>query len=131
MGIRRLAAGLLAAVMAVTAMAAGAAGSRPSTLTLSSSRQHATTGEEVVLTALVSPPDPSAPSPSGEVTFTEGLDIIATVRVQDVEGAIRARLITSALGEGVHQIVARYSGDQHYAPATSMPFAQFVVIPQP
>ena len=120
---------VLAIVLAL-GIAVAAAGGRPSSITVSSSKHHAAIGDDIVLMATVAPLDPQGAPPTGDVTFTDGPDVIATVKLENIDGAMRARFVTGTLPEGAHQIIARYAGDEQFAPGESTPFAQFITAPQ-
>ncbi len=77
-----------------------------------------TTGSAVTLTATMQAAA-KAPQPSGSVTFYEdGAEIGSAPLTPQASGGPTASLtITATSGE--HQIVAVYSGDSHYLPATS------------
>jgi ELWxxDGT repeat protein len=76
------------------------------------------TRSPVTLTATMQPA-PGAPQPAGSVTFFEnGTKIGARPLARQPSGGPTASL-TIAARSGTHQIVAVYSGDGHYLPATS------------
>jgi ELWxxDGT repeat protein len=76
------------------------------------------TGSAVTFTATMEPA-PGAPQPSGSVTFYEdGTKIGSAALKSQASGGPTASLTTTAQS-GNHQIVAVYSGDSHYLPATS------------
>jgi ELWxxDGT repeat protein len=79
------------------------------------------TGAKVRLTATMQPA-PKAPRPTGTVTFYEGGSKIgtATLKRQASGGPTASLTITARAGN--HRIVAVYSGDGHYLPATSNSF---------
>ena len=77
-----------------------------------------TTGSAVTLTATMEPA-PGARQPSGSVTFYEGGTKIGSAALKpQASGGPTASLTTTAQS-GNHQIVAVYSGDSRYLPATS------------
>jgi ELWxxDGT repeat protein len=79
------------------------------------------TGAKETLTATMQPP-PKALRPTGRVTFyQDGTKIGSAPLKRQVSGGPTASLTTKALS-GNHQIVAVYSGDGHYLPATSNTF---------
>ncbi|MEV4255092.1 Ig-like domain repeat protein [Spirillospora sp. NPDC049652] len=82
---------------------------------LTADPSEAFTGEEVRLTATVTC---SAGVPTGVVAFFEGDTYLETVPL-DAEGV--ATLRTTALGQGQHDITARYYGDESCPPSTSEP----------
>ncbi len=76
------------------------------------------TGSAVTFTATMQPA-PGTRRPSGSVTFYEdGTKIGSTPLKPRASGGPTASLTTTARS-GNHQIVAVYSGDSHYLPATS------------
>jgi ELWxxDGT repeat protein len=76
-----------------------------------------TTGSAVTFTATIQPTS-RARQPSGTVTFYEDGTKLGTSRLKPQPGGPTASLTTHARS-GKHQIVAVYSGDGHYLPATS------------
>ena len=95
---------------------------RPSTTSLTASPNPAAPGDEVTLTATVTPNDAT-----GTVTFTDGMTILDTVAV----GGGTAELATSDLGLGSHSITATYNGDATTAPSTSSATTQSIEDPAP
>jgi hypothetical protein len=76
------------------------------------------TGSSVTFTATMEPA-PGARQPSGTVTFyDDGTKIGSVVLKSQASGGPTASLTTTA-PSGNHQIVAVYSGNSHYLPATS------------
>lgn len=77
-----------------------------------------TAGSPVTLTVTLQPAA-GARQPTGTVTFYEdGAKIGTAALVRQASGGPRASL-TIAAPSGTHQVVAVYSGDGHYLPATS------------
>src|SRR6185369_15635822 len=98
--------------IAVLVLAPALNGATPTTTTLSATPATATYGQQVQLTAIVTP----APS-DGSVTFFQGTAIIG---VSPVSGGTAA-LQTALLLPGVRSIHAYYSGNTSYLPSTSAP----------
>ncbi|MBU2694996.1 Ig-like domain-containing protein [Pimelobacter sp. 30-1] len=74
-------------------------------------------GEETTLTALVARRDPSRGTPTGTVRFeADGTLLDEPVAI---DSAGQARLVTTRIPVGTHQITAVYSGDAEFADATS------------
>ncbi len=106
-----------------------------STATVTSSPNPSTGGEQVTITATVSPAGP--PAPTGVVGFTSnGTEISGCGAVTLTSGT--AVCTTSTLAVGTDTIVAAYSGDSNYAPSNGtdiqivnpVPAAlQFVTLP--
>jgi uncharacterized protein (TIGR03437 family) len=103
---------------ALTHMVAPAADTSTS---LTSSVGQANLGQNVTLTARVSPA-----AATGKVTFYDGVAVIGTQPL----GAGQATLATSLLSAGTHVIRARYAGSADYAPSASMPVTT-VIMAQP
>jgi hypothetical protein len=76
------------------------------------------TGSRVTLTATMQPA-PGAPQPTGGVTFFENGTKIGARPLAPQPSGGRAASLTIAAPSGTHQIVAVYSGDGDYLPATS------------
>ncbi len=76
------------------------------------------TGSPVTLTATMQPA-PGAPQPAGGVTFFENGTKIGARPLAPQPSGGRAASLTIAAPSGTHQIVAVYSGDGDYLPATS------------
>ena len=81
-------------------------------VTLTSSSDPSTVGQEVAFTATVSPAAGSTGTPTGTVTFEEGTTTLQAVRL-DTTG--HATFTTAALGVGRQSITAVYSGDANFA----------------
>lgn len=74
-------------------------------------------GAETTLTALVTRRDPSRGTPTGMVRFeADGTLLDEPVAI---DGAGQARLVTTRIPVGTHQITAVYAGDAEFADATS------------
>lgn len=93
---------------------------------LESSANPSTFGDDVTLTAVVTPGAGAPGDPSGTVTFTEGGNVLGTAAVSTVQGRRQASITLSGLSAGAHQVEASYSGDATYAPSTSTTFTQDV-----
>ncbi|MFF4369242.1 Ig-like domain-containing protein [Streptomyces sp. NPDC001594] len=72
-------------------------------------------GRPVTLTATVTPANPAAGTPSGEVTFFDGTTPLGTAALNDG----RASLRTGTLQPTGHTFTARYAGDAAFTPATT------------
>ena len=98
----------------------------PSHTVASTSASTAEPGQPVTLTANVVGGLPGE-TPAGTVSFSAGSQLLGKAPVQPtVAGAGRARIETSALAAGSHQIVASYSGDDAIEPSASPPITQIV-----
>ena len=100
----------------------GLVGQVPTQTTIASSSPTSTYGQNVTLTATVTPTaTASAPvTPSGTVTFYDyQTNPIATVPVSTVSGTSAAVLNTSGLMGGLHSITATYSGDETFNSSSS------------
>jgi YVTN family beta-propeller protein len=86
---------------------------------VTSSLSPSTLGASVTLTATVTP---SAGTPTGTVTFLDGLAPLGTVPLTSGTAA----LATTSLPVGSHLISAAYGGDDNYAPSTSAAVTQVV-----
>lgn len=88
-------------------------------------------GQPVTLTSTVTPEHGTA-QPTGTVTFydvtgvAEGIAVLGTVKLSNVDGVATAKLVTRSLPVGAHDIVAFYSGDAHSLPGTSKDYSQQV-----
>jgi hypothetical protein len=74
-----------------------------------------TFGQRVVLTASVIPVSPLIATPTGTVTFRDGLAVLGVVPL----GSAQASLTTMSLPPGVNEITAVYSGDPSFSGNTS------------
>ena len=88
------------------------AGTAASTTTISASPATATVGDDVTLTAHVTPT-----AASGQVVFRDGSTALGTVDLT----AGTAVLHTSSLTVGAHQVSASYLGDETYAGSAASP----------
>jgi streptogramin lyase len=97
--------GSLSPATAVTVTRAGTG------IALGSSVNPAVTGQAVTFTAAVFPVAPGGGTPSGTVTFKDGVSVLGTVAI----GATGvAKLTTSFVPAGGHAITAVYSGDPNF-----------------
>jgi MBG domain (YGX type)/Bacterial Ig-like domain (group 3) len=84
-----------------------AAAKSPAVVTVAPSVNTATYGDNVTFTATVSAGGVLA-TPSGNVTFTDGIQTLGTA---SLDGSLHATLSTSLLSAGPHSIVATFNGD--------------------
>jgi hypothetical protein len=84
-------------------------------------------GEPVVLYAAVVAPPGGSKTPTGSVTFFDGLASLGSSSLDD--GFAILEVSFTALGD--HLIVAQYSGDSSFLPSTSTVLTQFVNAAQP
>src|SRR5215510_5251197 len=87
-----------------------------------SSSNPALVGQPVTLTIEIDPPSGVTATPTGTVTFTDSGQSIGTAKLQN--GI--AELTTQFGSSGDHIIVAQYSGDADFQPASSQPFTEHV-----
>ena len=92
------------------------------TTTLSSSENPATYGDEVALTATVSPNSDSEYTPTGTVTFMDGSTVLGTATLSFVGGSEQATFYTSSLAIGNHSLTAVYGGNANFAGSVSLAF---------
>jgi hypothetical protein len=102
------------------AVQAALPGLTPTTTTLASSLNPSTVGTPVTFTATV-----TGSSPTGSVNFTDGASSITGCAAVALSGG-SAQCATSALTQGTHSIVAKYSGDATHAVSQSAPLSQMV-----
>ena len=120
--VRQVGAGLMAG--AISLLSGGIIGHAlsASTTTLTSATNPSVWGQSVVFTATITP---SAPLPTGTVTFQDGgTNITGCVNRAVAVGA--ATCTTAALAVGSHTVTAVYSGNATYATSTSAPVTQVV-----
>lgn len=92
---------------------------------LTSSKAPSTVDEPVEFTATVdggTSPAPPGP-PTGSVTFYDGNAVLGS---SNLDGAGKARFLTSHLTVGTHSIKATYNGEPNFTPSTSDVFSQEV-----
>jgi hypothetical protein len=92
---------------------------------IESSADPSTFGDDVTLTAVVTPVAGSG-EPTGTVTFTEGSTVLGTAPVRTVGGRQQASITLASLSAGEHHVVAAYSGSEQFAASTSAAFVQDV-----
>lgn len=93
-----------------------------STTTIASSVNPSTFGQGVTFTALVAASGGASGTPTGSVTFFDGITSLAT---EPLDGDI-AMYSTTSLSRGSHQITAQYIGDSQFAASTSAVVSQAV-----
>ena len=86
------------------------------TISLTSSAEGATVGQNVTFTATVNPPYLGGNRTGGTVDFDDGTTVLATVPVVSGEATYTT---TTPLALGTHAMTAVYSGDQYHAASTS------------
>jgi hypothetical protein len=89
------------------------------TTALDASRTSPTYGDQVTLTATVTPGATGFGAPPGTVTFRDGGTTLATVPVTAAGTSATASISRSDLGAGSHPIVAEYSGTPVFAASSS------------
>jgi len=89
---------------------------------LASSPDPSVFGQAVTFTATVSAAAPGSGTPTGTVTFMDGLTPIGRATLNNG----RATLKTSALGAGTQFIIALYSGDGNFLASAAAPLKQTV-----
>jgi ELWxxDGT repeat protein len=77
------------------------------------------TAKSPVTVTVTLQPGPGAPQPVGSVTFYQDGTMIGTRPLVRHPSGGPTALVTIAAPSGTHQVVAVYSGDGHYLPATS------------
>ncbi len=87
------------------------------TVSISSSNDSSVYGQNVMFTAIVNPPYLSGNRVSGTVDFYDGTTYLGSSAVFSDQ----ATFSTSSLGAGMHEISARYDGDDYHAASTSAP----------
>jgi hypothetical protein len=96
------------------------------TTTVSSSDPVSVYGEPVTFTATVTPDDPGAGVPTGQVAFLDGVTVL-DIETLDAQG--QAAFTTSDLAVGSHGILAVYSGDGNFIGRTAIGLTQVVAPP--
>ncbi len=76
-------------------------------------------GQSVTLTATVAAASPGSGTPTGSVTFKDGITILGTGTLSIVGGVVQATLVTSSLAVGGHSITVVYGGDSNFTGITS------------
>ncbi len=87
-----------------------------------SSSNPALEGQPVILTVQIEVPSGVTATPTGTVNFTDGGQNIGAAPVQEGIALFTAQLT----GAGDHVIVADYSGDANFAPASGPPFVEHI-----
>jgi hypothetical protein len=80
-------------------------------------------GQEVSVTATVTPGAPGTVTPTGTATLLDGTTVLNT---EPLDGNGQARFTTAALALNSHQLTVQYSGDGIFLPATSPAVTQNV-----
>jgi uncharacterized protein (TIGR03437 family) len=88
-----------------------------STLSLTANPAAASYGQTITLTATLSAPAGSNPSPTGSVQILDGSSIIASLPIAGYSGITTV----SNLSAGTHTLSASYAGDVNWQPARSAP----------
>jgi hypothetical protein len=89
------------------------------TTTLAAAPASTTYGDDVTLTATVTPDSTGHGAVTGTVTFRDGTTTLATVPVVSAGDGGTASFTTSALHAGSHQVTAEYSGAATFAGSSS------------
>ena len=90
----------------------------PSLTVLAASPTWYTSGNVVTLTATITSNPSGGATPTGSVTFVDGLAQKSLGTISLASGV--AKLYTSGLSVGIHQIGAVYSGDSQFQPSATM-----------
>ncbi len=106
---------------AVLSSSARAVGTNPTTTALASNANPAVYGQPVTLTAVVSPVAPATATPTGTVTFVNGVNTLGTRSV--VNGTAT---YTTTYSVGTKSITANYNGDATYAVSTAPVLSQVI-----
>jgi hypothetical protein len=93
-----------------------------SSTTLTSSANPAPVGQAITLTATVSAVPPATGTPTGTVTFMDGVSVLGT---GTLSGGV-ATLTTSTLTAGTHSITAVYGGNRTFNGSTSPALSQTI-----
>jgi hypothetical protein len=109
-----------------TASTSQAVGQVATVTGIESSANPSVFGDDVTLTAVVTPGPGVAGDPTGTVTFIEGDDVLGTAPVSSVQGQRQASITLDTLSGGTHPIKATYSGDATHAGSTSAAYTQVV-----
>ncbi len=91
------------------------------TSTVTSSVNPAILGQSVTFTATVTSPATGAGTPTGNVSFYDGVTLLGTVALN---GSGQATYSTSALTLGAHGITVQYAGDANFLASTSAVLTQ-------
>ncbi len=95
------------------------------TISLKSSANPSIFGQSVTFTATVKAAAPGSGTPSGTVTFYDGIRAIGTGTL-GLGNPDTATFKTSSLSVGAHAITAQYAGDGNFTTITSAPLTQTV-----
>ncbi len=98
------------------------------TVALTSSSVSVSFGQSVTFTAMVSVVSPGAGTPTGNISFNDGANTLATMPVTS-SGVVS--FSTSSLAIGTHSIAAAYAGDTNFQAHTSGEVAVVVNWPAP
>ncbi|WP_167359176.1 Ig-like domain-containing protein, partial [Streptomyces bungoensis] len=90
--------------------------------TLTSSPNPSVSGQSVTLTVTVAPVAPGGGTPTGAVSFLDGMTLLGT---GTLSGGV-ATLSTSSLSVGSHSLTATYGGSANYNGSTSPAVTQTV-----
>ena len=88
------------------------------TTALASSQSPTVFGQSVTLTATVTANSPGAGTPTGTVTFKDG---VSTLNSSALNLSGQATLTTASLSPGLHSLTAVYSGDGNFNTSTNSP----------
>jgi len=94
-------------------------GQGASTVSLAASATSAVFGSSETFTATVTAGMSNRPVPTGSVSFYDGTTLLGSVAITNGSAAFT----TASLAVGGHSVVATYSGDTNFNPATSSPAA--------
>lgn len=99
-----------------------AVGQAATTTTLAVSPRPASLGEQVTLTATVTPIAPGSGTPTGTVDFLDGQQLVGSAQLTDGQ----ADLVTSSLPQGTDSLTASYLGDYNDAASQSAAVSETV-----
>jgi hypothetical protein len=99
----------------------------PTTLTLTANPATSYYGQQIVLTAIVSPDIAQNHNATGTVTFTNGSVTLGTVTISDGAATAVATLNVTSLPIGTDSLTATYSGDTNFAISTGS--LQYIIAP--
>ena len=94
----------------------------PTTTTVTTSGTPSVFGQQVSFTATLTPTQPSALTPTGNVTFSEGTTALGTVPLNSGSATFN----TGTLGVGSRTITASYRGDNNFGSSASTALIQTV-----
>ena len=113
-----------AAVLAVPLAGLACSSEIATTVTLTSSENPASYGDQIILTATVIP-DSGTAVPAGSVTFEDSGTSLGTVTLGETG---QAALVDSALGAGTQALSAKYSGSTEFTSSVSAALEQKVTV---